>query len=295
VQVAADQALGGPGQTTGAIVAVQPETGKILAVASRSAHRMPRLSPLAGAYEPGQAFTIISAAAILSARREQPNSPIPCLQRNSVNGISFRNNPALPNLSSFGSDFAHGCSTAFAGLAQVLTASDLTRASQEFGIGGWRLPGTRYFAGRVGQPANPGVLAEDLIGDGDVRVSPLDMALVASVIDSGTWHAPSLVARPADSSATRRSAASQQVLAELRPLMRLAASTGSNAANVGKDVYGQAGSAPYGSGKMWLNWFVGYRQGGQGVAFAVVQLSRSAATPAAALAGRFLQDIQPGG
>jgi cell division protein FtsI/penicillin-binding protein 2 len=291
VQVAADQALGGPQQTTGAIVAVQARTGKILAVASRSAHRMPRLNPLAGAYEPGQAFTIISTAAILSAGT-RPSSNIQCARGNSVNGISFRNDPPLPNLSSFASDFEHGCSTAFAGLAQSLSASDLTRASQEFGIGGWRLPGTRYFAGRIGQPANPGMLAEDLIGDGDVRVSPLDMALAASVIDSGSWHAPSLVTGLTDSSGTPRPAASHQVLAELQSLMRHAASTGKNASYVGKDVYGQAGSARYGPGNVWLNWFVGYRHG---VAFAVVQLSKSADTPAAALAGRFLQDFQAGG
>jgi cell division protein FtsI/penicillin-binding protein 2 len=297
VQIAADQALAAPQMTSGAIVAVQAETGKILAVASRTAGHMPQLSPLAGEYEPGQAFTIISTAAILSASPLPANAVVPCPQHNSVNGISFRNDPPLPTLganSSFGSDFAHACSTAFAGgLAQSITASDLASAGQDFGIGGWRLPGTTSFAGRIGQPASSGVLAEDLIGDGGVRVSPLDMALAASVIDAGRWHVPSLVTGLTDPSATSRTAASGQVLAELQSLMRNAASTGSNAvADVGRDVYGQAGSAPYGTRHLWLHWFVGYRQG---VAFAVVQLSRSADTSAAPLAGRFLQDIQPGG
>ena len=50
-----------------AIVAVQASTGKILAVASHTASGMPGLSPLAGQYQPGQAFTIVSSAAILSA------------------------------------------------------------------------------------------------------------------------------------------------------------------------------------------------------------------------------------
>jgi cell division protein FtsI/penicillin-binding protein 2 len=296
VQVAADQALAVPQLTSGAIVAVQAGTGKILAVASRTAGRMPRLSPLAGAYEPGQAFTIISTAAILSARPLPPSAVVPCPETNPVNGTSFRNNPVLHKLganSSFGTDFAHGCSTAFAGLAQSLTASDLPSTSQAFGIGGWQLPGTGSFAGQIGQPQNSGVLAEDVIGDGDVRVSPLGMALAASVVDSGTWRAPSLVTGMTDSSAKARTATSAQVLAELRSLMRNAASTGSNAvADVGRDVYGQAGSAPYGARNLWLNWFVGYQHD---VAFAVVQLSRSAPMSAAALAGRFLQDIQPGG
>ena len=297
VQIAADQALAAPQVTSGAIVAVQAGTGKILAVASRTAGRMPRLSPLAGQYEPGQAFTIISTAAILSARPLPPAAVVPCPENNSVNGFNFRNNPPLRELganSSFSTDFAHACSTAFVGgLAQSLTTSDLTSTSQAFGIGGWQLPGTASFAGRIGQPQNSGVLAEDVIGAGGVRVSPLGMALAASVIDSGTWRAPSLVTGLTDSSATSRTATSHQVLAELRSLMRDAAGTGANAvADVGRDVYGQAGSAPYGARNLRLNWFVGYQHG---VAFAVVELSRSAPVSAAGLAGRFLQDIQPSG
>jgi len=296
VQVAADHALASQA-TSGAIVAVQARTGKILAVASRTARGMPSLSPLAGAYRPGQAFTIISSAAILSAKLLKPNGPVPCPPTNSVLGRSFRNNPPVSGMGdnpSFRTDFAHGCSTAFAGgLADELDARDLTKASQQFGIGGWKLPVTSYFAGQIGQPVNSGAVAEDLVGSGNVRVSPLGMALAASEVDSGSWHAPSLVTGLTDQTTTPPKGLSRQVLAELRSMMRTAAGTGRTAvADVGKDVYGQAGSAPYGSGHLWLNWFVGYRGG---VAFAVVDVSKSADTSAAPLAGSFLQDIQPGG
>lgn len=297
VQVAADQALDGQ-PTSGAIVAVQASTGKILAVASRTAGGMPSLSPLAGAYKPGQAFTIISSAAILSAGPlKSLDAPIPCNRSSSVDGMTFRNDPPVSGLGpnpSFRADFAHACSTAFAGtLADLLSAHDLTKASQEFGIGGWNLSVAKSFSGQIGQPVNPGAIAEDMIGAGGVRVSPLGMALAAAVVDSGAWHAPSLVAGLTNGSTTPRTAASRRVLAELRSLMRTAASTGPNkVADVGRDVYGQAGDAPYGSGHLRLNWFVGYRDG---VAFAVVDLSKSAATSAAPLAGNFLQDIQSGG
>jgi cell division protein FtsI/penicillin-binding protein 2 len=299
VQIAADEALDGQ-PTSGAIAAVQASTGKILAVASRKAGGMPSLSPLAGEYKPGQAFTIVSSAAILSAGLlKSPDAPIPCRRSNSVDGMPFRNNPPVSGLGakpSFRADFAHACSTAFAGtLADLLSARDLTRASQEFGIGGWQppIPNTSFFAGQVGQPANSGVLAEDMIGAGGVRMSPLGMALAAAVVDSGAWHAPSLVTGLADPSTASRTAVTPRVLGELRSLMRTAASTGPNAvADVGKDVYGQAGDVPYGSGHLWLNWFVGYRNG---MAFAVVELSHSAATSAAALAGSFLRGMQSGG
>jgi cell division protein FtsI/penicillin-binding protein 2 len=130
-----------------------------------------------------------------------------------------------------------------------------------------------------------------MIGARGVQVSPLGMALVASVVDSGAWHAPSLVTGLTGPRATPRTTLSPRVLANLRSLMRTAASTGTNAV-VGRNVYGQAGSARYGSGHLWLNWFVGYRGN---VAFAVVDLSKSADTPAAPLAGSFLQNIKPGG
>jgi cell division protein FtsI/penicillin-binding protein 2 len=296
VQVAADQALA-DNSASGAIVAVQAGTGKILAVASRTAHGMPSISPLAGRYEPGQAFTIISSAAILSAERLSPDAVVPCPPSNPVDGVTFRNDPPVTGLkanASFRSDFAHACSTAFAGgLAQDLSASDLSKTSQEFGVGGWRLPGSNFFAGQLGQPVGLAGVAGDMIGVGSVRMSPLGMALAASVVDSGSWHSPSLVSGMTDSSAVSRTAASPAVLSQLRSLMLQAASTGANAvADVGRDVGAQQGSAPYGSGRLWLNWFVGYRAD---VAFAVVEVSKSPATSAAALASSFLQDIPPGG
>lgn len=299
VQLAADQALASSA-TSGAIVAVQASTGKILAVASQQAgDGMPSLSPLSGQYEPGQAFTIISSAALLSTGRLATSDPVPCPPSNSVDGTTFTNDPPVQGLGStpsFQTDFSHGCATAFAGgLSLSLSANDLARAGAAFGIGGWQLPVSGAFAGLIKQPTGEGQLAADLIGTGDVRVSPLDMALAAGVVQSGQWHAPSLVAGAADPSSARRTAESDEVLTALRGLMQSAMQTPQNQiANVGGDVFGQSGSAPFGSGDLRSNWFVGY-QGD--IAFAVVQLSNSATTPnasAASLTASFLQDLRAG-
>jgi hypothetical protein len=61
----------------------------------------------------------------------------------------------------------------------------------------------------------------------------------------------------------------------------------------GGQVYGQVGSAPLRSGRQGLrtDWFVGF-QGN--VAFAVVELTRSAHDSAAPLAGQFLRDLRAG-
>jgi cell division protein FtsI/penicillin-binding protein 2 len=292
VQIAADNALASL-PTSAAIVAVQAGTGKILAVASHTAAGMPALSPLSGQYPPGQAFTIVSAAAILGTGRLAPSDPVPCPSSNTVDGRVFTNDPpelSLGSTPSFRADFAHGCDTAFAGgLSMLLNPADLAKASDELGIGGWELPFASYFSGQIGQPGGAGSVAADMIGTGDVLMSPLDMALVASVVDSGSWHPPSLVAGMSDPSSTR-AVASPQVLSELRGLMQGAMRTSSNrVADVGGAVSGQSGSAPFGPGQQHIDWFVGY-QGN--VAFAVVELANSASASAAPLAGSFLHKLQ---
>jgi cell division protein FtsI/penicillin-binding protein 2 len=299
VQLAADQALAGV-PTSAAIVAVQASTGKILAVASQTAGvGMPALNPLSGQYEPGQAFTIISSAALLSTGRLTPSDPVPCPASNSVDGTIFTNDPpvqGLGNAPSFQADFSNACATAFAGgLSLSLSSNDLMRAGAAFGIGGWQLADSPAFAGQIGQPTGEGPLAEDLIGTGQVRVSPLDMALAAGVVQSGRWHTPSLVSTNSDPSSASRGIESDQVLTALRGLMQSAMQTPQNrVANVGGDVFGQTGSAQFESGNLRSNWFVGY-QGD--IAFAVVQLSNPATAPNASaipLTASFLTDLRAG-
>jgi cell division protein FtsI/penicillin-binding protein 2 len=299
VQLAADNALAGL-PASAAIVAVQSGTGKILAVASHAAAGMPALSPMSGEYAPGQAFTIVSSAAILNTGRLALGDPVPCPDSNTVGGRVFTNAPPEPDLGStpsFRTDFAHACATAFAGgLSLQLSASDLAKAGNELGIGGWQLPVlpvSSFFAGQIGQPGGEAALAADMIGAGDERVSPLDMALVASVVDSGSWHAPSLVTGFTDPNSAAREAIRPQVLNELRELMRETMRTSTNqVADVGGDVSGQAGNAPFAAHRqLRISWFVGY-QGD--VAFAVVELGKSASDSAAPLAGSFLQNLQTG-
>jgi cell division protein FtsI/penicillin-binding protein 2 len=250
---------------------------------------MPALSPLGQGYQPGQAFTLVSAAAAL-AKGEKLSSAVPCYQRNG----SVANDPPeqfLGASASFQKDFATQCSTAFAGLSEFLTPSVLAQAASSFGIGGWSLPLSHY-AGQIGPPEAGRTLAANMAGLGNVRVSALGMALAAAVVDSGTWHSPSLVTGEPDPSSAARQAESPQVLSGLRQLMQVAASHGQNkVANVGGDVFAQSGNAPFLSGGLRLSWFVGY-QGN--IAFTVIQLGKSAAGSAAPLAASFLQNIQAG-
>jgi cell division protein FtsI/penicillin-binding protein 2 len=291
VQQAANQALQSASGSA-AIVAFSPSTGHVLAVAERDVNGMPQVQPLSGRYQPGQAFTIVSTAALLNTGLIGVNTPIPCESSNPVGGESFTNVPPVLAGGTFRADFANACSTAFAGLSLRLSAKDLPSAAVGFGLGkGWELP-LDAFAGGMAAPGNQAELAEDSIGTGSVQVSPLDMAIAAGVVQSGTWRPPTLVTEPPDPGLTPTVPFQAQVVSALTTLMRSTVTSGAGqAANVGNaPVYGQVGSAPYGSAGLRSAWFVGF-QGN--VAFAVLELTRSADTSAARLAGKFLSDLQP--
>lgn len=297
-QVAANQALGRTGDAA-AIVAVQASTGKVLAVASRASrgHRVASPSPLAGRYPPGQAFTIVSAAALLGTGLPA-TAPVPCTTASDVGGETFINDPPARGLGGqppFSADFARGCGTAFAGLSRRLSPAGLSRAAAEFGLGSsWRLP-LPGFAGLMPVPATDAELAADTMGAGDIRVSPLDMALIAAQVDSGQWHDPSLVtspADPADPATSSKSAVSAQVMTTLRTLMRATVQTGAarQADLSGLPVYGQAGQARFSLSReqAQASWFVGFRGN---VAFAVLELGKSAGSSAVPLAAQFLHRL----
>jgi cell division protein FtsI/penicillin-binding protein 2 len=294
VQSAADEALAHlPGSA--AIVAIAPGSGRILAVAAHQAGGMPAVSPLAGHYEPGQAFTVISTAALLETGAVHASSPVPCRELNIVGGHHFLNKPAVVGLRSqppFSVDFAHACGTAFAGLSLQLNIQQLASAAKKFGIGAaWDLKVASY-PGTIGRPVGIDQIAATSVGGGDVRVSPLDMALAAGLVQSGTWHAPALVTGP-DPAGVAPERLSPQVVSSLRTLMRSTVTKGAGGAAQGGagPVYGQIGNSVLDPAAKGLRsaWFVGY----QGkVAFAVIQFTKSANVSAAPLAGEFLRDVQ---
>jgi cell division protein FtsI/penicillin-binding protein 2 len=268
----------------------------VLAVASQPGRRshIASPSPLAGRYPPGQAFTIVSTAALLDTGLSA-QAPVPCTTASDVGGETFINDPPAHGLGAqppFSADFAHDCGTAFAGLSRRLTSSGLSGTAAAFGVGSsWQLP-LPGFAGTMPAPATDAELAADTMGAGKIQVSPLDMALIAGQVDSGQWHPPSLVTAPADPPQSAKSLVSQQTMSTLRDLMRDAVHTGAaqRADLPGQPVFGQAGQARYGQDgqRVQASWFVGYRGD---VAFAVLELGKSARGSAVPLAAQFLQRL----
>jgi cell division protein FtsI/penicillin-binding protein 2 len=283
-QDAAASALA-PQRDSAEIVAVDAQTGGILALASHEAGSvpLPRGGVLSAKVRPGMAFSIVSAAALLGVGYDA-DSPLPCRDVATVGGQTFTYQPGRSTAATFASDFAAGCGTALATVSQDLDSAQLAAVEKDFGIGAnWdlRLPA---FSGSVSDISGAADLAAQATGTGGVLMSPLGMAMVAAEVDAGTGHAPVLIAT--DPAAAWQAPLSASKLIELRQLMRQAVESGSaHAADVsGSPVYGQAGVVQTGA-HAWLSWFVGYRGS---MAVAVLETGTGPAQAAASLAGAYL-------
>ena len=270
------------------IVALDVRTGAIRVLASRDgSHGMlPSGGTLNAKVEPGMAFSIVSAAALLS-KGIGLKHPLPCEPVANVGGETFTYQPNASSGATLASDFANGCGTAFANMSRTLTPQQLTAAERAFGIGAkWQLP-LSGFSGSAPAVSGEADVAAQATGSGGVRMSPLGMATVAAEVAAGAGHSPVLLST--DSSTTWQAPLSGKQFSDLRALMRLAVAKGSaHAADIpGTPVYGQAGVVKAGK-RSYLSWFVGYRGT---LAISVLETGSTPHQAAAALAGAFLKSL----
>jgi cell division protein FtsI/penicillin-binding protein 2 len=287
VQAAAEQALEGDGEA--ALVAVQPSTGDVLAVADRPGDSSYDRA-LLGRYPPGSTFKVISTAALLRAGLS-PAQTVDCPPTITVEGKSFRNfEGGAAGAVPFQHDFEQSCNTAFVSLAKRLGRDDLTRTARDFGLGEKLAPGVPAPASGV-PPAGDAVgHAAMMIGQDRILASPLAMAGVAATVADGRWHAPRLLPTAARRAGPRLGAGE---LATLRTLMRgvVTRGTGTALAGLPGDVIGKSGTAEFGGGDPPPThaWFIAARSD---IAVAVlVERGASGGRVAAPIARRFLDAL----
>jgi len=267
---------------SGEIVAVRASTGEVLAVAQHQASgTLPADGALNAKLTPGTAFTIVSAAALVK-HGVSASTPIPCASSFNVEGRTF-SSPGTGQPVPFSTAFAEGCGTAFAQLSERLSPSQWAEVVREFGIGSdWSQLQVPVFSGSVPSAAGGANLAAQTIGQGNVQMSLLSMAMVAATVDAGRWHVPQVLQAPDPPSHGAELDAG--VMTTVRGLMRGAVLSGAaHAASLpGQRVYGQVGLVHTESG--WMSWFVGYRGD---VAIAAIESGKTPQLSAAALAGAF--------
>ena len=272
------------------VVALQPSTGRVLAVIERPGGFDRALQ---GVFPPGSTFKVVTASA-LSGTGLRPASTVQCPAQVNIGGRVFHNfdNEHLGAIS-LQTAFAVSCNSTFITLAtQRLSGSTLALTAATFGFNSQPNLGIPATLGRFTTPHTPVDLAADAFGQGTDLVNPLSEASMAGAVEDGTWRPPQLVLSPAPKQTAQPQQLSSTVLATLRPMMRAVVTTGT-AANVGfqAGVFGKTGTAEFGTSQNPRShaWFVGYRGD---LAFAVlVEGGGVGADASAPIANAFLRNL----
>jgi cell division protein FtsI/penicillin-binding protein 2 len=298
VQRAAEKALSSV-RKNAALVAVNARTGQVLAATTVPGGGGFDLA-LDGAFPPGSSFKILTSTALIK-RGLTPRSRASCPSQITVDGEVFHNAEGEAPISDLLHAFAESCNTAFIGLAtRHLTAADFTAAAQLYRIG--RVPelGVAAFAGSVPKPANAAELAATTIGQAQVLVSPLNMAMVAAAVDTGQVRAARLVTGAPDDNVPP-GALPANVVSDLHEMMAQVVATGTaSGKGLPPGTYAKTGTAQYGHGNPLPQdaWLVGFnnRVFSSDIAFAMVTVHGGEGGPTdGPIVARFLDLLHSAG
>ncbi|KXI16885.1 MULTISPECIES: penicillin-binding protein 2 [Gardnerella] len=217
----------------GALVAIEPKTGKIRAMVSTPSYDPSNLAlhnigsvnssynkltsdvnnpmlnrAISELYAPGSIFKTVVAAAALESGKYQPDSIIPAGSsyilpgtKTSLMNVVYQANGNDGKIS-LEDALAYSSNTAFAQLGVSLGADAITQQAKKFGffssitVDGSDSTGfpMRAVTSRIPIKPTPDKLAIESIGQGDVVVTPLQAAMVASAIaNKGVLMKPTLV------------------------------------------------------------------------------------------------------
>ncbi|MET9494990.1 penicillin-binding transpeptidase domain-containing protein [Streptomyces sp. NPDC006552] len=271
VQAAAEKQVAS--RERASVVVLRPSTGEILGVANSS----PGFNTaFQGSLAPGSTMKVITSSLLLEKGLAGVDKKHPCPKYFTYGHWKFQNDDKFEiKDGTFKASFARSCNTAFISQAPKLEDDSLTKQAQQvFGLGldNWAI-GVPSFDGAV-PVQSQAQMAASLIGQGGVRMNPLNMASVAATVKSGTFHQPYLVSPDVDhrtlATAARRLSAG--TLAGLRELMHYTAVAGTAVepmSGLGSDMGAKTGSAEVDGQKEPNGWFTAWR--GDLASAAVVQ------------------------
>jgi len=262
VQSAAEAAVTFKGNSS--MVAIEPSTGHILAIANNTTKYYDD-NALLTRVAPGSTFKIITSTALLSKNLVTTDTSVPCPTSITIESVVLKNSEGEGGNYTYAEDFARSCNNAFSsfysnpGMTENLladTAQTYFGLNQKWDIGFgesvqyMNIPGGLSGAG----------LAESLVGQGDVVACPLAMCSVAATVANGTFKQPILVPTQTQMTATALPAAVQSSLKTM--MGEVISESYGTAAGVGfpndGNFFAKTGTAEVGSGPSQYNnsWFV---------------------------------------
>lgn len=288
MQLAAEAALA-PLVTPAALVAIQPSTGELLAVAQNAPADAQGPIALTGLYPPGSTFKTVTVSAALQAGQVTPDSIVGCPGTENIEGRQIPNddNFALGDVP-LHTAFARSCNTTMGRLAVNLPPDGLTEAAAQLGLGiDYVAPGMTTVTGSVPIADSPALRVEAGIGQGKVTASPFGMALVAATLARGSVPAPTIVAGAPGVADRTPEPLPGGVDEQVRAMMRETVTGGT--ATALQDIpglLGKTGTAEYIDDTHAHGWFVGIRGD---LALAVFVSDAGSSAPAVDAAGGFLR------
>ncbi len=204
LQNAAYQALGG---YNGAVVALEPKTGKILAMVSKPDYDPNAIEEIwesvvtdssssvllnratQGLYPPGSTFKILTTLAFM---RQQPNAytqfQFNCNARLTVEDVTINcYNQTAHGEEDLKGAFAHSCNTAFAQIGLDLDNEEFHALCEDF-LFNKALPASMQHSTSqfvLDKDSSLGEQMTTAIGQGNTLVTPLHMALITSTVANG--------------------------------------------------------------------------------------------------------------
>lgn len=239
--------------TTGAIVAIRPSDGGILAAASHVPDGGFVEIATQSTYAPGSTFKVVSSLAMLRDGLT-PDTDVTCSNRTTVHGQSFGNYSGFPSEYigeiPFRDAVAVSCNTVFADAYDDVSSEEVHQAAVDLGITEETNLGVPARMGSVPQDSELNLHASNLFGQGVVESSTLGMATVTASIAAGSTVHPHLVV-PGEDVETPESGISEAEAEDLRTLMTDTVNFGSLESLVdvpGEPIYAKTGTAEAGDG-----------------------------------------------
>jgi hypothetical protein len=241
------------------MVAIQPSTGKILAIANNDGFND---FALTAKVSPGSTMKVITSTALISSGVLTASSGVSCPLAYTVGGTTFHNdnNESEPAGTPFTTDFAQSCNNAFVQQWSHLSGGGLANAAKKyFGLDqAWNIgiPGVSGTYFNAPASASGPELAQEAFGQGALTASPLAMAAVAATVSAGEFHQPILVGGTKQVTATPLSASTDE---QLKTMMRAVVTSGTAAGiGLGVNVYAKTGTADIQGQEQPNSWLIAF-------------------------------------